>query len=75
MLPSHHARPLAGLIDELLLLRAANLHVFTTLGEAAWHHVGVANGHPVSVQALAYILVGHANHHLKVLRERYGVEV
>jgi len=27
----------------------------------------------VTVRAIAYILVGHARHHQKVLRERYGV--
>jgi len=27
----------------------------------------------VSVRALAYIMVGHARHHMGVLRERYQV--
>jgi hypothetical protein len=27
----------------------------------------------VSVRALGYITVGHARHHLQVLRDRYGI--
>jgi hypothetical protein len=34
---------------------------------------GVANGAKVTVRALAYIMTGHARHHLAVLKERYGV--
>ncbi|MDB5253171.1 MAG: hypothetical protein JWP27_2340 [Flaviaesturariibacter sp.] len=33
---------------------------------------GVANGKHVSVLAIAFIQVGHAIHHLKVLKERYS---
>ena len=39
----------------------------------AWSRVGMANGAPVSVRALAYIMVGHARHHMGVLRERYQI--
>ena len=29
---------------------------------------GVANGSPISVRALAWIIAGHAQHHLDLLR-------
>jgi hypothetical protein len=35
--------------------------------------MGNANGHPVSVNALGFIIFGHALHHLHILKERYGV--
>ena len=40
---------------------------------AAWLRRGVANGQPIAVRSLPWILAGHELHHLAVLRERYGV--
>jgi len=33
---------------------------------------GIANGHPVTVRALAYIIAGHAQHHYEALKNRSG---
>ncbi len=33
----------------------------------AWARRGVANGKPISARTLAYIIVGHVEHHLHVL--------
>jgi len=65
--------PLTGLVDNLLAVRQASLHLFRHLDDEAWKRSGIANGKPVSVRALAHIAAGHAEHHLKILRERYGV--
>ncbi len=65
--------PLADLADELITVRRANLAVLRRLEPAAWARVGTASGKPVSVRALAYVMVGHPRHHLAVLRERYGL--
>lgn len=70
----YDSRQLASLADEFALVRAANLAVFQSLSENDWHRLGTANGHPVSVRALAFIMVGHLNHHLAILRDRYGLE-
>ncbi len=70
---NYHELPLATLVDELGLVRKANLALFRNLPPEAWQRVGTANGHPVSVRALAFIMAGHTNHHLGILRERYGV--
>ena len=35
-----------------------------------WGRSGVANGHRVTVRALAYILVGHERHHMRIVRKR-----
>jgi DinB superfamily len=67
------ARPLADLVAELLALREVNLGVVRRLGAAEWDQRGVANSHPITVRALAYVLAGHCRHHLDILRERYGV--
>jgi hypothetical protein len=67
-------REIASLADEFRLVRAANLAVFHNLSEDDWRRVGTASSHPVSVRALAFIMVGHVNHHLAILRDRYGLE-
>jgi hypothetical protein len=66
-------RPLADLAAELLALRDGNLPMLRGLDDVAWERSGVANNSPISVRALAYVLAGHCQHHLRVLRERYGV--
>ncbi len=67
------ARTLQSLLEELTLLRSANVLLFRSLAPEDLARVGVANSKPVSVRALAFILAGHLQHHFVVLRERYGV--
>jgi hypothetical protein len=67
------ARTLADLAAELLAIRRSTLALFRGFEAAAWTRRGTANQKPVSVRALAYIILGHERHHLGVLRDRYGV--
>jgi hypothetical protein len=67
------SRPLSSLVDELVLLRQANLALFRGLAPEDWPRTGTANGHPVSVRALAFIMAGHVQHHFNILRDRYGL--
>jgi hypothetical protein len=64
--------PLRDLIDELEAVRRSNVWLFRNLPAEAWQRSGQANGTPVSVRALAYILVGHGRHHTAILRKRLG---
>jgi hypothetical protein len=70
---SYDSRPLAELVKDFSLLREANARLFENLEAATWPREGVANGAKVTVRALAYIMTGHARHHLAVLKERYGI--
>lgn len=65
------ARSIADLAEELATVRRANVIMFRALSEEAWKRVGTASDNPISVRALAYILLGHERHHLRILRERY----
>ena len=67
-------RPAGALVEELIRLREANLAMLRELPEEAWSRSGTASGMAITVRALAFILAGHMQHHLNVLRERYGVE-
>jgi hypothetical protein len=69
----YDARPLAELLSEFVALREANLAFLRRLQADAWPRAGTANGTPVTVRALAFVMAGHVRHHLGVLRSRYGV--
>jgi hypothetical protein len=66
-------RRLRDVVAEFASVRAATLTLFAGFDDAAWRRRGTANGKPVSVRALAWIIAGHELHHLAVLRERYGI--
>jgi hypothetical protein len=68
-----HRCSLSDLVEEFICLRESNLIVLRRLDEDAWLKRGVANGSPVSVRALAFIMAGHVRHHLRVLSTRYAV--
>ena len=70
---AYDERTVAELAEDFAGLRASNLAVLGRLDPSRWSRVGNANGNPISVRALAYIMAGHARHHFGVLKARYGV--
>src|SRR5262245_29400191 len=66
-------RTLQSLSTEFQSIRAATLAFFGSLDDSALRRTGTASNYPFSVRALAYIIAGHEQHHVKILRERYGV--
>ncbi len=66
------APSLRSLVDELVHCRQANALLLRRIKPESWDNCGIASGHPITVRALAYILIGHINHHLKILRQRLG---
>lgn len=72
MPPAHFgARALAHIGAEFAAVRAATIALLDGLPEEAWTRQGEANGHPISVRALAAIVAGHELHHRAILLERY----
>ena len=66
-------RPWPGLLEEFEAVRHSNVLMFRGLHEEAWKRQGMSNGKLLSVRAAAYVIAGHERHHMKVLREQYGV--
>jgi len=60
----------ADVVSDFEAARRSNLWLFRNLPDAAWVRSGEVNGNRVSVRALAYIIVGHARHHMAILRKR-----
>ena len=65
----HH--PLQDLIQEFEHLRRANILAIHNMREESTMRLGTASGFPISARALIYILVGHVDHHLASLYEKY----
>jgi hypothetical protein len=65
--------PLQKLVAEFRLVRQSNLAFLGPMTEEVWTRTGTANTHPVSVRALAYVMAGHARHHMEGLRTHYGI--
>lgn len=63
--------PLEDLINEFEHLRRANLITIHHLSDAAVNRLGNASGCDVSARALIYMLVGHVDHHMASLQEKY----
>ncbi|MEW5914762.1 MAG: DinB family protein [Gemmatimonadota bacterium] len=66
-------RSLGDVAAEFAAVRHASLALLRSLPRGADERVGSADGKPVSVRALAYIIAGHELHHVKLLRTRYGL--
>lgn len=66
-------RSFAELLEEFTLLRRANLLLVKNLAPEDWSRVGTANNVKISARALVYIMAGHIEHHLNILKERYLV--
>jgi hypothetical protein len=58
-------------VEELRAARLATLTFFRNLPAEAWMRSGTASDNLFTVRAIAYIVAGHAAHHVAILRERY----
>ncbi|HEY2471953.1 MAG TPA: DinB family protein [Terracidiphilus sp.] len=61
----------AAHVEEFTHVRLATISLFQNLPADAWMRTGVASGYTFSVRALAFIIPGHVEHHVRILRERY----
>jgi hypothetical protein len=66
-------RRLRELLNEWTATRNATIALVGGLPAEAWARHGTANGKNVTASALAYVILGHVEHHLGILRDRYGV--
>lgn len=65
------SRTIADVIDEFRTVRAASLSLLAPLDDEALTRRTVASGQDVSVRALAWMIAGHMQHHLHLIRDRY----
>lgn len=66
-----NSRSRQSLLDEYASVRAATLTLLQSLPAGAYTNSAIINGHTTSLRAVAYMMAGHEQHHLDILRERY----
>jgi hypothetical protein len=64
-------RSLADVSAEFASVRAGTLTLFRSMDAETLALTGTAGGKPISVRALAFIILGHERHHLKVIKAKY----
>jgi hypothetical protein len=69
----YDSRTVQNCLQEFEAVRAATLALFRSLDDRALQRQGRANNVVFSVRSVAWIVGGHARHHLGVLRERCAI--
>jgi hypothetical protein len=64
--------PFAELLAEFESVRRSQLYLLQHLDPEAWLRRGLVNDHPTTVRAVAFVMGGHAKHHLDILHKRLG---
>lgn len=68
---SNSAIPIADLIVHSANLRRSTIDLFQGFRAEMLEQVGSANGYQIMVRHLGYVIAGHDQHHLNILKERY----
>jgi hypothetical protein len=64
-----NARSLDDLLAELENVRKSTLALLSSLPAGAEKRRGVANGNPITVRAMTYVIAGHTQHHYDLLKK------
>lgn len=59
------------LIEEFKTVRKSTEYLFASFNEEQLNAAGLANNNSIYVMAIGFICVGHANHHIGIIKERY----
>jgi len=62
---------LSNLILEFTTLRQSTIALIKSTPEKAMCNLGQASGSPLSARSAGFIILGHWNHHLNILKTRY----
>jgi hypothetical protein len=64
-------RTKSSLTSEFDIVRKGTSYLFDSFTTEQLSRVGIANGKPIGVNAIGFIIAGHVAHHLYVLQQRY----
>ena len=72
---AHHAqvkhRSLINILDEYKVVRQSGVMLFESLSDEDMLSKGISSDTQLSVLSFAFIVAGHAVHHMEVIRDRY----
>jgi|GEM_PF-85531 RimJ/RimL family protein N-acetyltransferase len=66
-----HLRSLESLLEEFKVVRRASEMLFENITTEQSKFMAKGVSHPITPRAVGYIMIGHIQHHIKVLKERY----
>ncbi len=65
------SRSLEDILKEFITVRDASVFLFKYLSDEHFGQVGSLFGYPVTPRGFGYIIIGHALHHINIVRTRY----
>ncbi|MFX0557076.1 DinB family protein [Maribacter sp. CXY002] len=68
---SERGRNIEDILHEFNSVRNSTISLFKDLPKNKLKRIGTASGMPWSVAALGFVICGHQQHHLNILKERY----
>jgi DinB superfamily len=60
-----------GLIAEFVAVRKSTEFLYNSFTDEALNTVGNASDYTISVASIGFVIVGHVNHHVRIIQERY----
>ena len=61
----------SDLISEFFSVRESTEYLFDSFSEEALNTIGKASNYTIGVNTLGFVIIGHTNHHLTIIKERY----
>ncbi|MCW8850714.1 MAG: DinB family protein [Melioribacteraceae bacterium] len=58
-------------INHFAAVRNSNISLFKTFTNEMWMQKGLTGGKEFTTRTIPYIFVGHTNHHISVIKEKY----
>lgn len=59
------------LIEEFVSVRKSTEYLYDSFAPDALDSIGNVSDYTISVSEIGFVLVGHVNHHLRIIQERY----
>lgn len=59
------------LIEEFVSVRKSTWYLYNSFTPQAIESVGKASDYTINVSEIGFVIVGHVNHHIRIVRERY----
>jgi hypothetical protein len=60
-----------GLVAEFSTVRKSTEYLFNSFSKEAVDTIGRASDYTIGVSTLGFVIVGHVNHHIRIIQERY----
>lgn len=64
-------RTIDSLLEEFKFVRNSTLSLFKNFSNEQLLYLGTSSGSTISVRAIGFLISGHQNHHLRIIKERY----